>query len=69
MEELRQHQPRLAHADAGIRALATGQPSPPAPPALPARADPPAPTPAEQLAGFKVRPGFKVNLFADDPSA
>ncbi|MEY4271638.1 MAG: hypothetical protein RL250_504 [Verrucomicrobiota bacterium] len=66
VEELRQHQPRLAHADGVIRALATGQPLPPPPPALPARADPPAPTPAEQLAGFKVRPGFKVNLFADE---
>lgn len=66
VDELRQHQPRLAHADAVIRALATGQPSPPPPPALPTRADPPAPTPVEQLAGFKVRPGFKVNLFADE---
>jgi putative heme-binding domain-containing protein len=66
VEELRQHQPRLAHADAVIRALASGQPAPPAPAALPARADPPAPTPAEQLAGFKVRPGFKVDLFADE---
>ena len=66
VDELRQHQPMLAHADATIRALATGQPPPAAPPALPTRADPPAPTPAEQLAGFKVRPGFKVNLFADE---
>ncbi len=66
VEELRQHQPRLAHADAVIRALVTDRPAPANPPALPLRADPPAPTPAEQLAGFKVRPGFKVNLFADE---
>ena len=66
VEEIRLHQPRLAHADAVIRALVTGQASPAAPPVLPERADPPAPTPAEQLAGFKVRPGFKVNLFADE---
>jgi putative heme-binding domain-containing protein len=66
VEEIRQHQPMLAHADAVIRAHVAGQASPAAPPALPGRADPPAPTPAEQLAGFKVRPGFRVNLFADE---
>ena len=66
VEEIRRYQPMLAHADAVIRACVTGQTSPAAPPGLPGRADPPAPTPAEQLAGFKVRPGFRVNLFADE---
>jgi putative heme-binding domain-containing protein len=66
VEEIRQHQPMLAHADAVIRARLAGQEPPAAPPARAERADPPALTPAEQLAGFKVRPGFRVNLFADE---
>ncbi len=65
-EELTRFRPLVAHGDAAIHAAALRQP-PPAPlPPGPPRADPPAPTAAEQMARFNIRPGFSVNLFADE---
>jgi putative heme-binding domain-containing protein len=66
VEELRQFQPLLNHAEAVIQAVAAGRPPPAPPPPPPPRADPPALSAAEQRARFKLREGFAVDLFADE---
>ncbi len=66
VEELKKHQPLLAQAEATVFALANGTPRPESTVTTPPRADPPALTPAEEMANFKLRDGFAVNLFADE---
>jgi putative heme-binding domain-containing protein len=66
VEELKQYQPLLAHADATVHALAAGKPAPEPLPPAPPRADPPALTAEEQMKGFTMREGFEVSLFADE---
>ncbi|MBP7950265.1 MAG: hypothetical protein KA004_11460 [Verrucomicrobiales bacterium] len=65
-DELKQYQPLLKHADAVVHALAAGKPAPARLPGSPLRADPPAPSPEEEMSRFNVRDGFSVNLFADE---
>ena len=65
-EELKQHLPRLEHAEATVLALARGTAAPTPLPPAPLRADPPALSPAEEQARLKVRAGFDVGLFADE---
>lgn len=66
VEELKQFQPLLAHADAVVHTLAAGKPTPAPLPVASPRADPPAVPVAEEMAHFKLRDGFAVNLFADE---
>lgn len=66
VDELKKFQPLLAHADATIHALAKGAEPPAPPPRESLRSNPPAISPQEELAKFQVRPGFTVNLFADE---
>ena len=56
----------MAHGDALVQAIVLGKPSPPSPPAEPPRADPPAPSPEEEMSRFQVRDGYAVNLFASE---
>ena len=66
-EELNRYRPLMVHADATVHALAEGKPAPaPLAATEPVRADPPAPTPDEELSRFTIREGFAVNLFADE---
>ncbi len=65
-DELKKFQPLLSYNDARVESLASGKEAPaPLQPQL-NRADPPAPSPEEQLGNFKIRDGFEVNLFADE---
>ena len=66
VDELHSFQPRLSHADATVHALTSGFAALPPFPADPQRADPPALSPQEQRARFKIRHGFEVDLFADE---
>lgn len=66
VEELKKHQPILAHAEATIQAISLGKPLPEKAMEVPHRADPPAVTPEQEMTNFKLRPGFSVNLFADE---
>ncbi len=66
VQEIRHYQPLLTHADAVIQARAHGKPDPAPLPAAPPLADPPAISVEQQLANFKIREGFDVQLFADE---
>lgn len=66
VEELAAFQPLVAHADARIAARVDNKPLPDPLPEPPARANPPAATPAEEQSRFVIRDGFEVNLFADE---
>lgn len=66
VEELMKTRPRVEHAEATIRALASGASLPEPLPAEPSRSDPPALSPEEQMKNFKLRAGFDINLFADE---
>lgn len=66
VNELKSFEPRLVHADTTVQALASRRAAPASLPPNPPRADPPALSPQEQMARFTIRPGYEVNLFADE---
>jgi len=66
VDELTRFRTVMAQADAEVHAVALNQPRPEPLPHDPPRADPPAPTPEEEMSRFQIRQGFAVNLFADE---
>jgi putative heme-binding domain-containing protein len=66
VDELQKFQPLLQHAESTVHALSQGKTTPAPLSVQVPRADPPAPSPDEQMSRFKIRDGFSVNLFADE---
>ena len=66
VEDLKRHRPLMAHADETVLALANGTPAPAPLAPEPARFDPPAPSPEEEMSRFTLRDGYSINLVADE---